>query len=91
MLKIGRTHLVDAVPMTLGQEFGGFARQLELAKERAQAALQQVLELPAGGTAVGTGLNTHPEFGKQVAEELSEINVNSVHRSERPFRSQCAT
>lgn len=72
VLKIGRTHLADAVPMTLGQEFGSFARQLELAKECAQSALQQVLELPAGGTAVGTGLNTHPEFGKQVAKELAE-------------------
>jgi fumarate hydratase class II len=73
VLKIGRTHLADAVPMTLGQEFGGFARQAELAKERAQSAIQQILELPAGGTAVGTGLNTHPEFGKQVAEKLAEL------------------
>ena len=73
VLKIGRTHLADAVPMTLGQEFGGFARQIELAKERAEAALQQVLELPAGGTAVGTGLNTHPKYGKQVAEELAKL------------------
>ncbi|MDR2437771.1 MAG: class II fumarate hydratase [Planctomycetaceae bacterium] len=73
VLKIGRTHLADAVPMTLGQEFGGFARQVELAKERAQSAIQQILELPVGGTAVGTGLNTHPEFGKQVAEKLAEL------------------
>lgn len=72
VLKIGRTHLADAVPMTLGQEFGSFARQVELAKECAQSALEQVLELPAGGTAVGTGLNTHPEFGKYVAKELAE-------------------
>ncbi len=75
VLKIGRTHLADAVPMTLGQEFGGFARQLELAIERAEAALQQVLELPAGGTAVGTGLNTHPEYGKNVAAELAKITA----------------
>ncbi|MDR2346041.1 MAG: class II fumarate hydratase [Planctomycetaceae bacterium] len=73
ILKIGRTHLADAVPMTLGQEFGGFARQIELAKERAQSAIQQILELPAGGTAVGTGLNTHPDFGKNVAAMLAEI------------------
>jgi fumarate hydratase class II len=73
VLKIGRTHLADAVPMTLGQEFGGFARQIELAKERAQSAIQQVLELPVGGTAVGTGLNTHPQFGKQAAEKLAEL------------------
>jgi fumarate hydratase class II len=73
VLKIGRTHLADAVPMTLGQEFGGFARQIELAVERAKLAMEQVLELPAGGTAVGTGINTHPEFGKKVAENLAEL------------------
>ncbi|MDR2643138.1 MAG: aspartate ammonia-lyase, partial [Planctomycetaceae bacterium] len=73
VLKIGRTHLADAVPMTLGQEFGGFARQVELAKERAKLAIEQVLELPVGGTAVGTGLNTHPEFGKKVSEKLAEL------------------
>ncbi len=73
VLKIGRTHLADAVPMTLGQEFGAFARQLELAIERAEMALQQVLELPAGGTAVGSGLNTHPEYGKNVAKELAAL------------------
>ena len=63
IIKIGRTHLADATPLRLGQEFGGFARQLELSIERAQQAQQAVLELPAGGTAVGTGINTHPEFG----------------------------
>ncbi len=73
VLKIGRTHLADAVPMTLGQEFGGFARQVEMAKECAQSAMEQVLELPAGGTAVGTGLNTHPDFGSQVAKGLTEL------------------
>ena len=72
VLKIGRTHLADAVPMTLGQEFGSFARQIEMAKEYAESALQCVLELPAGGTAVGTGLNTHPEFGKGVAQGLAD-------------------
>ena len=71
VLKIGRTHLADAVPMTLGQEFGGFARQLDMAVEYAEAALKDVLELPAGGTAVGTGLNTHPQFGKEVAKGLA--------------------
>ncbi|MDR1290032.1 MAG: aspartate ammonia-lyase, partial [Planctomycetaceae bacterium] len=73
VLKIGRTHLADAVPMTLGQEFGGFARQVELAVERAKLAMEQVLELPAGGTAVGTGINTHREFGKKVSENLAEL------------------
>lgn len=72
VIKIGRTHLMDATPLRLGQEFGGFARQLQLAVERAERALQAVLELPAGGTAVGTGINTHPEFGKRVAAVLAE-------------------
>jgi fumarate hydratase class II len=70
VMKIGRTHLADATPLRLGQEFGGFARQIELAVERADRAVQSVLELPAGGTAVGTGINTHPEFGRRVAEAL---------------------
>jgi fumarate hydratase class II len=72
LIKIGRTHLMDATPLTLGQEFGGFARQLELSIERAQRAHEAVLELPVGGTAVGTGINTHPEFGKRVAAELAQ-------------------
>ncbi|MDR0391407.1 MAG: class II fumarate hydratase [Planctomycetaceae bacterium] len=75
ILKIGRTHLADAVPMTLGQEFGGFARQVELAIERAKLAMEQVLELPVGGTAVGTGLNTHPEFGKLVSAKLVKLTA----------------
>ncbi len=70
IIKIGRTHLMDATPLRLGQEFGGFARQLELSLGRAQVALQAVLELPVGGTAVGSGINTHPEFGKRVAAAL---------------------
>ncbi len=72
ILKIGRTHLADATPLTLGQEIGGLARQLELAAGRAQRAVEAVLELPAGGTAVGSGINTHPEFGRRVSEALAE-------------------
>jgi fumarate hydratase, class II len=72
IIKIGRTHLADATPLRLGQEIGGFARQIELSIERAQRAVIGVLELPAGGTAVGTGINTHPEFGRRVAEVLKE-------------------
>lgn len=72
VIKIGRTHLMDATPLRLGQEFGGFARQLELSIERARSAMKDVLELPVGGTAVGTGINTHPEFGRRVAEVLAE-------------------
>jgi fumarate hydratase class II len=71
IIKIGRTHLADATPIRLGQEFGGYARQLELAIARAKRALSAVLELPAGGTAVGTGINTHPRFGAKVAEVLA--------------------
>jgi len=72
IIKIGRTHLADATPLRLGQEFGGFARQLVLSVERAERALEAVLELPAGGTAVGTGINTHPEFGRRVAAALAK-------------------
>ncbi len=71
VIKIGRTHLMDATPLRLGQEFGGFARQLELSIKRAEVALESVLELPVGGTAVGSGINTHPEFGRRVAENLA--------------------
>ncbi len=71
IIKIGRTHLMDATPLRLGQEFGGFARQLQLSIGRARAALNAVLELPVGGTAVGSGINTHPEFGRRVAENLA--------------------
>ena len=72
ILKIGRTHLADATPMTLGQEFGAFARQLELSVLRAEEALTSILELPVGGTAVGSGINTHPQFGELVAQKLAE-------------------
>ncbi len=72
IIKIGRTHLADATPLRLGQEIGGFARQLALSVERAERALASVLELPAGGTAVGTGINTHPEFGRRVAAALAK-------------------
>jgi len=72
LLKIGRTHLADATPLTLGQEFGGFARQLTLSVERAERAAAAVFELPVGGTAVGSGVNTHPDYAAQVAERLAE-------------------
>ena len=72
IIKIGRTHLADATPLRLGQEFGGFARQMELSVARARQAIDAIHELPAGGTAVGTGINTHPEFGRRVAEHLAQ-------------------
>jgi fumarate hydratase class II len=77
IIKIGRTHLMDATPLRLGQEFGGFARQLELSVERAMQARDAVLELPVGGTAVGSGINTHPEFGQRVSQVLaSETGIS---------------
>jgi fumarate hydratase, class II len=72
LVKIGRTHLQDATPLTLGQEFSGYAAQLGHAHDAIVAALQPVYELALGGTAVGTGLNTHPEFGARVAAVLAE-------------------
>jgi fumarate hydratase class II len=72
IIKIGRTHLQDAVPLRLGQEFGGYAAQLELGLETLRAALPQVHQLAIGGTAVGTGLNAPAGFGEAVAERLAE-------------------
>ncbi len=71
--KIGRTHLMDAVPLTLGQEFSGYVAQLDADLERLALSLGGLYELAAGGTAVGTGLNTHPEFGVRVAAAIAEI------------------
>src|SRR5881397_1260017 len=62
VVKAGRTHLMDAVPVTLGQEFSGYAAQVRLGGRRVKNALPQVAQIPLGGTATGTGLNTHPEF-----------------------------
>ena len=71
IVKIGRTHLQDATPLTLGQEFSGYVAQLDLAEALLLGALTPLYDLAAGGTAVGTGLNTHPEFGQRVAAELA--------------------
>ena len=72
VLKIGRTHLIDATPLSLGQEIGGMARQLDRSVGRAELALQAILELPVGGTAVGSGINTHPQFARRVCELLAK-------------------
>jgi fumarate hydratase class II len=80
IVKIGRTHLQDATPLTLGQEFSGYAAQLDLAESLITASLTPLCQLAVGGTAVGTGLNTHPEFGDRVAVELGRA-------SGLPFRS----
>jgi fumarate hydratase class II len=71
--KIGRTHLMDAVPLTLGQEFSGYVAQLDADLGRLALVLPGLYELAAGGTAVGTGLNTHPEFGARVASAIAEL------------------
>jgi fumarate hydratase class II len=71
IVKIGRTHLQDATPLTLGQEFSGYVAQLDFAESVIAASLPSLCELAVGGTAVGTGLNTHPDFGRLVAEELA--------------------
>ncbi|HVK94037.1 MAG TPA: class II fumarate hydratase [Noviherbaspirillum sp.] len=80
VVKIGRTHLQDATPLTLGQEFSGYVAQLDHAASAISATLPALCDLAVGGTAVGTGLNTHPEFGERVAAELA-------HAAKLPFRS----
>ena len=73
IIKIGRTHLMDAVPLTLGQEFGGYVQMLSNGLERINSALPRLYELALGGTAVGTGLNTHPVFALRAAEKIAEL------------------
>lgn len=73
IIKIGRTHLQDAVPLTLGQEFSGYVTQLDACIHRLEEVLPELYELAAGGTAVGTGLNTHPQFAVKIAEHISKI------------------
>ena len=90
IVKIGRTHLQDATPVRLGQEFAGYARQAELAAGRAARAITALHELPIGGTAVGTGINTHPEFGRRVCEVLSaETEIDFVEAADH-FEAQAA-
>ncbi|MBS1869929.1 MAG: class II fumarate hydratase [Actinobacteria bacterium] len=88
VVKSGRTHLMDAVPVTLGQEFAGYAAQLRLAQRRVQGALPQVAQIPLGGTATGTGLNTHPEFAARVRAKLSEASGLAISPPEDPFEAQ---
>ena len=76
IIKIGRTHLMDAVPLTLGQEFSGYTQQLTNGLARINAALPRLYELAIGGTAVGTGLNTHPKFAVEVAAKISKLTAN---------------
>src|SRR5207244_12254552 len=88
IVKAGRTHLMDAVPVTLGQEFGGYAAQIRLGARRVRNALPQVAQIPLGGTATGTGLNTHPEFAARVRALLSEQTGLEILPPEHPFEAQ---
>jgi fumarate hydratase class II len=88
VVKSGRTHLMDAVPVTLGQEMGGYAAQVRLGRARVEAALPHVAQIPLGGTATGTGLNTHPEFAERVRALLSEATGLDVRAPEDPFEAQ---
>jgi len=89
-VKIGRTHLMDATPITLGQEISSWARQIELGMARLEACLPRITELAQGGTAVGTGLNTHPEFGARMAAELSSLYNIPFSETENHFEAQAA-
>jgi fumarate hydratase class II len=86
----GRTHLMDATPVTLGQRFGGYARQVELGEARVRAALPRLAELPLGGTAVGTGINTAPGFGGQVIELLAQRTGLPLREAEDHVEAQGA-
>jgi fumarate hydratase, class II len=88
IVKAGRTHLMDAVPVTLGQEFGGYAAQIRLGRDRVADALTRVAQIPLGGTAVGTGLNTHPDFAAGVRARLSEATGLQIEPPGDPFEAQ---
>jgi fumarate hydratase class II len=89
IVKAGRTHLMDAVPVTLGHEFGGYAAQMALAQERVAAALVHVGQIPLGGTATGTGLNTHAKFAEKVRARLKrESGLKQIAGPFDPFEAQ---
>ncbi len=90
ILKIGRTHLQDAVPMRLGQEFGGYARQVELSQARVRKALDDIYELPLGGTAVGSGLNAAPGFARNAIANLAEQTGLPFREAQNHFEAQAA-
>ncbi|WP_028325670.1 class II fumarate hydratase [Desulfatirhabdium butyrativorans] len=87
IIKIGRTHLMDATPLTLGQEFSGYAQMLTNGLERIDAALPRLHELALGGTAVGTGLNTHPEFAERVAGKIAELTGRHFTSARNKFEA----
>ena len=88
VVKAGRTHLMDAVPVTLGQEFGGYASQVRLGIDRVEGTLGRVGQIPLGGTATGTGLNTHPDFAAGVRELLAEKSGLSISAPDDRFEAQ---
>ena len=90
IVKIGRTHLMDATPLTLGQEFSGYAEQLRKAVERARSTEPRLRELALGGTAVGTGLNAHPEYGERVAGAISRLTGLDFVTAPNKFESLAA-
>jgi len=90
VVKSGRTHLMDAVPVTLGQEFGGYAAQVRQGIARIEAVLARVGQIPLGGTATGTGLNTHPEFAERVRAILGEQTGLAISAPADPFEAQAA-
>jgi fumarate hydratase class II len=90
IVKIGRTHLQDATPIRLGQEFGGYARQAQLAVRRLEKLRDTMSELPLGGTAVGTGINTHPKFPSRAIHHLSKLTGLKFREAENHFEAQSA-
>jgi fumarate hydratase, class II len=90
VVKSGRTHLMDAVPVTLGQEFGGYAAQVRQGQARVESTLERLGQIPLGGTAVGTGLNTHPEFAERVRARLAEDTDLTILPPADPFEAQAA-
>jgi fumarate hydratase class II len=90
VVKSGRTHWMDAVPVTLGQEFAGYAAQVSEGRARVEATLERLGKIPLGGTAVGTGLNTHPEFAARVRARLSQETGLTISAPADPFESQAA-
>ena len=87
VVKAGRTHLMDAVPVTLGQEFAGYAAQIRVGQERVEAALVHVRQIPLGGTATGTGLNTHPKFAEKVRKQLTKETKLKIDPPADPFEA----
>jgi fumarate hydratase, class II len=90
VVKSGRTHLMDAVPVTLGQEFAGYGAQVRQGIARVEATLERVGQIPLGGTATGTGLNTHPEFAERVRRRLAEETGLTILPPPDPFEAQAA-